>query len=106
MLQVTTETGSKYQIDNDNLRARRCSGEKAPTKRMGSDGAWRSLTEKVNPIAGRECILIWDYINGVAKTTITSRVVEVEEVPQLDDDGSSESFIPAPAERVCIGYAS
>lgn len=71
---VTTQSGSRYEIDLAELRARKIEGD--PTE-MTSDG-WRPL-ETVSIYAGR-LLLVWDAPGVIAgnRATLTSPVVHVE----------------------------
>lgn len=90
-MKFKTETGSIYEVDTQNSRARRVSGVTAATKRF-NDG-WRNYVN-VSPIeVGGYVVFIWDTkdtppivdLGGMPSVpiTTTSRVTEIlkEEEP-------------------------
>ena len=70
-----TETGSLYQVDEENKRVRRIEGVKAPTPRQGKDGEWKEY--KVFQRLSDGCL--WFDWTGLGNGTVTSRVVEERE---------------------------
>ena len=56
---ITTQSGSMYQVDEDNKRVRRLVGNGSPTIRIGKDGDWRSYQEITNPKVGECLIIVW-----------------------------------------------
>lgn len=83
-----TQSGTLYEVDNDNKRIRRVSNtENQPgTPRTGS-GEWRSFDSISNIEKGSQVVIIWnkkenpllpDSPNFAIPTTITNIVIEVE----------------------------
>lgn len=72
---VHTETGSIYEIDEENRRARKTCG--VPTE-MTSGGGWRNYVTA--ELVGARLCIVWDA-PGVIKgnrATVTSPIVRVE----------------------------
>lgn len=77
---LTTESKSVYEFDPHNNRIRRLSGEHAPTDRQPKDGEWKTYQDLLCPVrVGNPLIIVWNYDNGVAKSTATSVVISIEE---------------------------
>ena len=74
MKKYITESGSVYQVDEQNKLVRRLSGNKNPTPRQGIDGEWKEYYElHVDKIMAIQ----W---NDKGQCTFTSRIVkEVKE---------------------------
>ena len=81
---VRTETGSVYEINHEEKLIRRQSGEGPPTDRM--EGGWRPFEDIFAGQLGMPLVIVWgddvaaldpDAPPPIAKTTITSRVVEI-----------------------------
>jgi hypothetical protein len=78
---IATVTGSLYELDGENHRIRRVSGERAPTIRQGTDGTWRSyvLIAPEQPTVGSRLVVVWEIdVDGHrAESTILSEVRSV-----------------------------
>lgn len=74
---IITETGSQYEINEQALSIRRITGKNKPTPRQCNDGEWKKYSYISEPLVGARLFIIWDYINGVAKSTMTSPIVEI-----------------------------
>jgi len=75
MIKFLTETGSVYELDEDNHKARRVQGVKEPTERTGKDGAWKEYAHAF--LAGEEHkVLVIDW-TGSGNATMTSRIKKI-----------------------------
>lgn len=81
-----TETGSIYQIDTANKKIRRLSGTRPATSRIG-ENEWKKYLSIADLSLDRSAIIVWgddvtpldpDSILAL-KTTITSKIVSIEE---------------------------
>jgi hypothetical protein len=95
-MKATTETGSVYEIDTASKKIRRLNGKGDPTPRIGKDEIWRSF-DSIFPepiVVGSGMLIAYgsdvellsetklelEETGGSAvPTTMTSRVVEIEE---------------------------
>jgi len=86
---ITTDSGSVYELDEDQKRIRRLSGAKPPTPRQGSDGEWRQYEglDRVGPEGAQRLMVIWriDEDEGfpdvrIARSTLTSTIKSEEYV--------------------------
>lgn len=96
---IKTESGSIYELDQANKRIRRIEGMQVPTPRMGSDGTWKTFVQadivdmldpdssnvKSNDGCTQQRLAIiwrWDLQDGtmIARSTLTSAIVEVHEI--------------------------
>ena len=84
MIKFQTESGSLYELDEENCRVRRLLGVKDPTPRQGQDGEWTQFTEASAVIVGEPVAFLWSMgsvdSNGgfvIAKTTLTSSVTKI-----------------------------
>ena len=66
---------STYEVDEEEKKIRRINGLNDPTPRMGEDGVWKSY-EKIHPNP-EGILIVWAYVDGVAKCTRTSPLVMV-----------------------------
>ncbi len=73
-----TRSGSRYEIDRQNKRARRLSGVADPTARMGADGTWREYEWIRGPLVGCMCLICWATDGDTHRCTQTSPVTEVD----------------------------
>ncbi len=84
---LSTESGSRYEVNTETKQLRRLEGRLGPTTRIGKDGEWRSFKNIVpNPIqVGMNLIIEWgDDVKpmteeGGVPITLTSPVVRIEE---------------------------
>lgn len=81
MIKFKTETGSIYEVDVEENKARRLSGVKDPTRHQKKDGEWKSF-DFCSPIAvDKQVIFNWgcEPIGNMIliENTITSRVSEI-----------------------------
>jgi hypothetical protein len=78
-LRFLTETGSVYEIDQNERQIRRLSGAGPGTSRVGNDGVWRSFVGVSGPVVGSSVLVHWrvNPESGVLETTVTSRVEHV-----------------------------
>jgi len=84
IIRYTTESGSVYEVDYTNRKARRISGESSPTRYFGDDGEWQEFVELVTDVHG-SLAFVWQagpHPDGLVhyRTTITSPVVSQERV--------------------------
>lgn len=72
-IKYRTFSGSIYEVDEDNHRARRLTGTGAPTTRQNPDGEWQSYNwyEK---LSNTSLFFCW---NEQGQGTMTSAIVEV-----------------------------
>lgn len=102
MIRVNTQSGSVYEVDETNMKARRVTGVRSPTFRFSEDGRWRTY-EELFLNQGESMVVVWEF--GVGddgahaqvmgdlpddpaaaekveriRTTMTSRVLHIEEV--------------------------
>lgn len=75
MIIVHTESGSIYEFDHQNKRVRRLHGERPATSYQGDDGEWKNYINST-VLDDNTILIIWNYENGVAKTTKTSLVTK------------------------------
>ena len=68
-----TETGSIYEVDQAAKRVRRMHGKLPATERQGADGEWKAFEKMFVTEAG--AVFVWRYVDGIAKTTMTSPIV-------------------------------
>lgn len=78
MKRFLTESGSIYEVDEENRRVRRLTGEHEPTPRQGPDGQWKDFLSYDDIHIG--LMFVWEFDGPIAKTTVTSRVIGEEEV--------------------------
>ena len=79
-MKIHTETGSIYEIDEDNKTICRLSGVLDPTPRQGKDTISKPYETLMGGIElGNPVIIVWYFEEGVAKSTITSNVVKIFE---------------------------
>jgi hypothetical protein len=75
---IHTQSGSIYEIDEENTRARRLTGNGPSTQRVGD--SWRQYAD-LSLNLGEGMIIVWEYVieNDVpiAKSTITSMVLKI-----------------------------
>jgi hypothetical protein len=78
---VKTQTGSLYEIDEDNKQVRRLHGTKQATKLQG-DNEWKKYAFIADAEVGQSLLIIWaDKAEGYAvPTTITSPITEINPV--------------------------
>lgn len=81
MVRYLTESGSIYEVDEDNKRMRKLTRNVTPdTTRIPQDGAWRAFEDVVHECDGDSIWFIWGTApDGALQTTITSparRLVE------------------------------
>ena len=73
-----TESGSVYEVNESTKKIRRIFGKGSATPRQGKDQEWKdylSITTTYD-----NCLLItWSIENNVAKTTMTSPLIEAED---------------------------
>lgn len=86
---IRTETGSTYEIDQQNKKIRRLHNLRGrqPTEHQGTDGEWKPYEEIVNLKVGSSLVVVWSYIpNEWANVPAlqTSPVVEI-----LEDQNSA-----------------
>jgi len=81
MILVKTESGSAYEIDKENKLIRRITGNAPPTNRQGEDGQWKSYWS-VGYQEKAPLLIVWELSeNFVARSTVTSPVVSIAEIP-------------------------
>jgi hypothetical protein len=84
-MRFETQSGSIYEVDENNKKVRRVAGKFAGTPRVGNDGNWKPYKEITSPIAvGEPVIIVWS-VNHLQDsvhfpTTITSIVSAVGEL--------------------------
>lgn len=70
MIRFKTETGSTYEVDNDNLMMRRLT----PTHELRRDGEWIKLLEPLPmPVLGREAVFALEPLGDPKITDVTFR---------------------------------
>ena len=81
MLNMMTESGSLYEINLEEKRIRRVTGNGPGTPRVGPDGEWRTFTDlhPAAPVVGASLLIMWrqNPETGVLETTLTSPVQRV-----------------------------
>lgn len=77
---ATTQSGSVYEIDIEKKQIRRLSGQADPTPRQGKDGEWKEYAVLLGRVeVGAPIIITWEIEDQIFRTTITSKVVSVQE---------------------------
>lgn len=85
-MRFKTETGSIYEIDPKNKKARREAGTKRAGSRFPDDGVWKTYVDVTEVIVGLRVFFHWNVSNtpllaespdGAVPLTITSPVVEI-----------------------------
>lgn len=71
-----TLSGSKYQVDLEKKQIRRLFGNAPPTDRQGADQEWKDYTDLSPLKIGEGALIVWKYIDGIAKFTLTSPIIE------------------------------
>ena len=71
---------SMYEINTERKEIRRLFGSKEPTSRQGLDGEWKSYEEIADIKVGVGTMFVWRREDGVMKTTMTSKVIEIDVV--------------------------
>jgi hypothetical protein len=71
---------STYEVDRNGHRIRRLNGTHVPTPRQGEDGAWKHYEQISAVVVGAEVLIIWQFDDGIARATSTSRVRTVSTV--------------------------
>jgi hypothetical protein len=74
-VRTVTTVNSVYQINEADHLIRRVAGVSDPTPRQGVDGVWSSYVAVRSDICDGLFILWGYHSNGVAKCTVTSKVV-------------------------------
>jgi hypothetical protein len=78
MKKVKTESGSIYEIDEENKQVRRLTGTANPTLRQGADGEWRKYANLIYNL-DNSMLIVWKYDivdeKTIARSTITSPIV-------------------------------
>lgn len=76
-----TVTDSLYEVDRENSRIRRVTGNREPTKRQGSDGEWREYENITDVGVGGPVLIHWKHaqpvVAGALPCTLTSPVKEI-----------------------------
>ena len=79
-MEIHTESGSVYKIDQDNKTICRLSGNNNPTPRQGKDHMYRKYDYLLTGIeVGQPIVIVWYVEDGIAKSTMTSNVVKILE---------------------------
>ena len=68
---------SLYEVNPICRQIRRLNGVNDPTPRQGVDGEWKHYEELENLTVGKQALIIWEFVGGVAKATETSVVVNI-----------------------------
>lgn len=90
-----TSTGSTYEVDLENKRIRRLSGEHDPTPRQGRDGDWRSYLE-ITPIEVNAPVgIFWD-----PKTTPKLQETQALEEQLGCDLGAAPATLTSPVRSI------
>ena len=78
-MKFKTYSGSIYELDQENKRIRRLTGNANPTERQGKDGDWKPYKELLNgPEKDRSLTIVWNVTEeGVIQTTQTSYITEI-----------------------------
>lgn len=75
MQEISTRSGSRYELDLVGGRIRRLAGTHDPTPRQGPDGEWRCYESVSDVAVGQPLVVVWRTgDDGVAECTITSAV--------------------------------
>ena len=69
---------STYEVDAHEFRIRRINGVSDPTPRQGKDGEWKTYHAVTTIKPGHAVLIVWDIVDGVARSTQTSTVTEVQ----------------------------
>lgn len=72
-----TETGQVYELDMDRPRVRRLSSAAPRTDRLSPDGDWKNYHLVSAVVLGQQFAIVWEVVDGIAKSTLTSRVTSV-----------------------------
>ena len=97
-MRFITETGSLYEVDQENKKIRRLNGKRDPSPRQGKDGEWQGYLNDLSIVVGEPVIIAWAAAHKLTKeacdflgiepgsdqavpgrTTFTSRVVEIDQ---------------------------
>ena len=82
-MKFTTYSGSTYEVDLANKKARRLNGKHDPMPRQGIDGKWKKYINIIGPEVGSSCVFVWnvdvDSNLPIAQTTMTSEVMNIFE---------------------------
>jgi hypothetical protein len=75
----TTEN-SQYEVDVENKRIRRLTGDYDPTTRQGADGVWKMFSVISEIQVGQPVLVGWEHdsLNEILRSTLTSTVTTVE----------------------------
>lgn len=76
-----TASGSIYEVRPANKEIRRVFGINEPTERQGADGEWKKYEDLSTDFD--HLVIIWGDVDGIYKTTVTSKITDYDEV----DDG-------------------
>ena len=77
---LITETGSVYELKSDEKLIRRVQGAAPPTPRQGANGDWKPY-ESIAYRIGVSIFIIWSYDGPIARSTRTSTLISIEEIP-------------------------
>lgn len=77
---IYTESGSVYELKESELLIRRLSGNAAPTDRQGNDGEFKSYKGILYLQVGVPLIIIWRIEDSIAKSTVTSPIIKIQEM--------------------------
>lgn len=72
-----TQSNSIYEVDVENKRIRRMEGKINPTPRQGIDGEWKKFLDISEIELNSPCVIIWEQIGDISKTTMTSNVMMI-----------------------------
>ena len=77
---IKTQSGSTYQLDQENKRVRRLHGTQAPTSFQRQDGEYREYIEIAGLEVGKSFVIVWKGREDgfVQPATITSPIVEID----------------------------
>lgn len=87
-LRFETESGSVYEVDLAERRVRRVCGKNAATRRMGTDGEWKTFVAMTPIVLGGPVMFTWRFDEGPTedllwgRATTTSAVQLVMEVQE------------------------
>lgn len=83
-MKLLTETGSVYELDVIEKRARRLQGVSDPTPRVGQDGVWKKYETLLLVTDAVRSMLLIDW-TGRGNGTLTSGIVKLI----IDDETST-----------------